>query len=318
MPLPQTVDPDVVTFVNELLQEGELSKEETELLESIVGKDKVWKKFKSGLHARSRFDQEMDKTKKEREKFEADYSKKLGELDTLRESLSTGTDLSKAQTSKLQARITSLETQLFNASQKAKEFDDGEDVLKKLGLDPSYVPPKEVKKEEDSNSNSFNKEDFLKEISGQINTNSRALAKFNFDLRKMERKYFSLTGKELDTDDLYNRLDSKIDEYKGDYMKLFEAEYDIPKLENEKLRENIKAELETELEAKYEKKYAETRMSTSERAAKTSDFSQAIDSTIPDDVKQESGNPMGMSNRSEVVNEAASFMQKLREKKEAA
>jgi len=317
MPLPQVVDQDVVTFYNELLQEGELSEEETKLLESIVGKEKIWKKFKSGLHARSKFDQEMDRNKKEREKFEAEYTKKLGELDTLRESLATGTDLSKAQTTKLQSRITALETQLFNASQKAKEFDDGEDVLKKLGLDSSYVPPKQEEKKEDSKS-SFDKDEFLKEITGQINTNSRALAKFNFDLRKMEREYFSLTGKELDTDELYTKLDTNIDKYQGNYMKLFEDEYSIPKLREDKLRENIRAEVEKELDAKYAKKESERAMSTSERVAKTSDFSQAIESTIPDDAKEESGNPMGMSNRSEVVNEAASFMQKLREKKEAA
>ena len=81
MPLPQVVDPAVVTFYEELLKEGEATPEETELLEKMLSRDKVWKKFKSGLHARSLTDKDRAEIKKEKETLEGEYSKKLGELE---------------------------------------------------------------------------------------------------------------------------------------------------------------------------------------------------------------------------------------------
>ena len=322
MPLPTEVDPDVITFYNELLQEGGLSEEETKLLEGIVGKEKVWKKFKSGLHARSLTDRKMDELKKEQKKFEEDYSKKVGELDSLRESLTAGTDLTKKEKETLKSRITLLEDQIHKAIQKAKDFQDGEEVLKALGLDttPSYTPPSKEKETPSSSSASspFNEDEFLKKIQTTQNLNARALAKWAVDLRKMEREYFSLTGKELDPEELYNKLDEKVDDYNGNYYKAFEDFYNIPQLRQQKQEESIQARIDKAVEDKLVQERAKLLIPSEQRRAQESDFSKAIDSTIPADEKPSSGNPMGIDNRPELVNEASNFFNKLREKKESA
>lgn len=316
MALPQVVDPDVVTFYNELLQEGELSPEQTKLLEEIVGKEKVWKKFKSGLHARSMTDRKMDELNKEKKKFEDDYSKKVGELDSLRESLAAGGDLSKQEKATLTAKINSLEDIIHKAKQKSKDFADGDEVLKTLGLDatPStYVPPVETKKD----SSAFDEKALLEKLGSQMNLNARALAKWAVDLRKMEREHFLLTGKEVDPEELFTKLSEKVDDYQGNYYKAFEDIYDIPSLRETKKENVMRAKLEQELEAKYEKKYAEKLLPSEHRSRVESDFYKSIDSTIPADEKP-NGSPMGIDNRSETVGEASSFFAKLREKKEAA
>jgi len=318
MPLPQEVDQDVITFYNELLQEGGLSDEETKLLESIVGKEKVWKKFKSGLHARSLTDRKLDEMREKQKKFEDDYSRKVAELESLRETLATGTDLTKREKEALIAKANALEDKIHKAKQKAMEYEDGEKVIKELGLDgtPSYTPPSPPPEPKQKEAPS---EDLRKEFTDTLAKNSRALAKFNFDLLKMRDEHKALTGKELDLDEFYSTLDKHIDEYGGDYNKLFVEKYDIANLRSKRQEDSIREKVRKEMEAEYEKKLADKLLPSEHRSARESDFYKSIEASIPEEEKKhQGGGGMGIDNRSETVGEAAAFMQKLREKRESA
>jgi len=324
MPLPQAVDPAVVTFYNELLQEGKLSAEETELLEKIVGKEEVWKKFKSGLHARSLTDRERQELATEKKKLEEDYSKKLGELDSLRTTLSSGTDLSKKEIETLQSQLRAKEDQLHKVRQKALEYGDGEGFLKEVGLDKEdsvYRPSPlstDSKKVEPSQSN-LSREDMLKEMTSISQTNSRALAKFNFDLLKMRDEYKSLTGKDLDLDDLYAKLTENIDKYEGDYNKVYLETYDIPNLRSKKQEETLRASIRKELDEEYEKKLAERLIPSEQRGVKESDFFKAIDAGTPEEAKKEiQSTPLGIGDRGSTISEAVKHFEGQVAKKESA
>lgn len=315
MPLAVTVAPEVVTFYEELLKEGELSTEETQLLETILGREKNWKKFKSGVHARSLTDKERQDIKAEREKQEAEYTKKVGDLDSLRETLSTGTDLSKKQIETLQGQIRVKEDQIHKVIQKIKEFADGDEVLKILGLDANspYVEPK--KEEPKKEASSFTKEDVLVEMRKALSTDAQFLAKLPFDLMKLSREYFSLTGKELDTDDFLAKI---VASGTGNYDEVYLKEYDIPNLRAKKQEETLTARLEKEIREKLDKEYASRLLPQEQRSVKESEFYQAVDSTRPkEDAGRNQGNPLGIDNFAATVSAAEKDFNIRREKKES-
>lgn len=319
------LDPDVEAFYLQLIEKGEATPEEVDLLNSLLSKEKIATQFKVGVNARSLTDRKIDELKKTKESLESNYSQKISELDSLRESLSSSEGLSKKEMERREDRIELLETQIFKAKQAAKRYSDGDDVIKALGLDE--IETREFKENssnsssssrtnKEDNKTSFTKEDILKELSGTLNTNARALAKWAVDLRKMEREYYSLTGKELDPEELFSKLSAKVDEYNGDYYKAFKDEYNIESLVDKKKEENLRAKLKKEYDEELDRRLAERSMPSSERTAKTSDFYKALENDKVEEDTRNSGNPMGMDNRSSVVGEAAAFMQKLREDRE--
>lgn len=313
------LEPDVEAFYNQLLEKGNLNEAETDLLNSLLGKAEVQTEFKSGIHARRRFDQEMDKSKKAQKDFEAEYNRKLSELDSLRETFSSGEILSKKEKDTLLAKIQSRDNQLKSMVQKAKEFEDGEEVLRKLGLDPSSISTEPIVPTEKSISSqtpSFTKEDLMKEVQGALSKDAQFLAKLPFDLMKFSREYFSLTGKELDPDEFLEKI---VSSKSGDYNKVYLEEYDIPNLREKKKEETLRATLQKEFDEKWEKEKSQLLLPSEQRANQTSDFFKAIQSDLPIEEKQDySNSPLGVGDRQATVNEAVQEFAKLRAKRESA
>lgn len=316
MPTLEKLDPDVDAFYKEVLEKGNLTDEERKFLVTLVTKDEVHQVFKAGTHATKRFQQEMDKTQKVQKALEEDYAKKLGELDSLRTTLSSGTDLSKKEIETLKAQVVAKEDQIHKAIQKAREFEDGESVLKALGLD-STSPYEPTKKEEKKVEPSFDKEALLKEIKGAFSIDAQVLAKLPFDLMKMSREYFSLTGKELDTDEFLAKI---VESKTGDYNQVYLQEYDISNLRAKKQEETLTARLEKEIREKLDKEYASKLLPQEQRSIKESDFFNSIDSTRPqeDKTKEVQNTPLGIGDRQSTVSDAVTEFNKLREKKESA
>ncbi len=313
MALPKEVDSAVVAFYEELLKDGEVSEEETKLLEGILGKEKNWKKFKAGVNARSLTDREIDKLKKERETLETKTNAELANLQSLRETLATADGATKTELSQLKTAIKANEQRLFNVIQKAKEYSGGEDFLKEVGLTEgvvsSFTPQvreEPVKPQEPVFDKKALMEDFFREVSPMRDI----LANLPFDLVKMRDEYRSLTGRDLDIDEFRTKIFSDKDR---NYQTIYEQDYDIPKLRVQKQRESMKAEIEKEYQDKFESWKSTALLPSEQKTLATSDFSKAIESTRP-----QGEVPDPRTNDNAVIAEAAQMFDKLVAKRDAA
>lgn len=324
MPVPKpTLDPDVEAFYTQLLKEGNLSEEEKDMLHSLLGKKEVLSQFKAGIHARSLTDRKLDEAKKEVEKIQKDYDKKLSDLVALENARNATASTDKTKLATLEKAINAKQEQLRRVRTKLSEYEDGPGILAELGLDkeesitslPQPTPTTSLKDKKDETP-SLTRDDVVKEISN----NSRDVVKFQFELLKMRDKYLSLTGKTLDLDELWNTLEKNMKEYNNDYNKIFVEKYDIVNLQKAKDEEAIQARIDKAVADKLAEEQSKRILSSDSRGstASESDFFKSINSTIPESEKKDLGITPGIPDSGSVIQDAVQHFHALREKKEQA
>ena len=279
MPIPHK---EVEEFYADLIKNGNVSDEQKKVLETLLSDEKNSNVFKSGVHGQRMINQTMDKLKKQeqeiKDKFEADYSKKVKEIDDLRVSLAATATTEKKEIDKLNILLKKAEADRLNIIQKARSYEAGEEFLKEVGLtDPhlTYIPP-EPKKDEPKSGVGVTKEELLKEVGAMFDAPRRALAALPFNLMKIQSEYKYLTGKDLDPEEL---LQKTMKHENGDYMAVYEKEYDIPNLRKQKQEAEFQARVDKEVSEKLQAELSKRTMLTGAPQASGSDFFKSIDSS---------------------------------------
>lgn len=301
MPIPHK---EVEEFYNELIKGGNVSDEQKKFLESLLSDEKNSNIFKSGVHGQRMINQTMDKLKKQeqevKDKLEGDYSKKVKEIDDLRVSLAATATTEKKEIEKLSVLLKKAESDRLNIIQKAREYESGEDFLKEVGLtDPhlTYIPPTEPRKDDTKQGTSLTKEDILKEVGALFDGPRRALAALPFNLLKIQSEYKYLTGKDLDPDEL---LQKTMKHENGDYMAVYEKEYDIPNLRKQKQEAEFRARVDKEVAEKLQAELSKRTMLTGAPLASGSDFFKSVDAS-----RMKEDTPQGVDNKNlDVIAEA--------------
>lgn len=308
------LDPAVEEFYKQLLDKGNPTDEEIDLIHTLLSNEKLATEIKSGVHARKLTDREVDKTKEERKAFETAHTQKMKELEDLEESLTTAS-AEEVVTLREQQKI--LKEQMYKIWQTAQEYKGGVQFLKavdleditKIGYVPPTTPPSKKTKDD---SPILSADDILKQVEGSVSTDIKRLAQWTVDSRKIEREYEVLTGKPIDWDD----FQAKIVAAKGDYAKAYLEGYDIPALREKKKVEGIRAELSKEFDEKLSQEKAKFAIPTNERKMENSDFYKSIESTVsPEEKKARELTSPGISDKVETVAAAASMFSKIMEKK---
>lgn len=318
------LEPEVEAFYKQLIEKGELNEASQDLLNSLLSNEKIATEFKVGLNARSLTDRKLDEAKLDKENFEKklkeDYDKKMSELALLQTSLSATSTSDKTRITQLETSIRQKEDQLHKVIQTARKYETGgDDFLKEVGLSEADIyktapPPKEPDKKE---SPTFSKDDLLNEIKTTFSKDAQYLAKLPFAVAKMQMEYRSLTGKDLDPDELLSKIvEAKSDDYYGTFVK----SYDIENLKKQKQEDSIQAQIKKGIEEGIEREKAKHLIPSAERRSVESDFYKSIESTRTEEEKKEAqlSNPLGTNDGATVISDAVQMFTKLAEKKEAA
>lgn len=306
------LDPAVEAFYNQLIEKASLSDAEIDLVHTLLGNEKIATEFKSGVHARRLTDKERDDLAKEKKRQETEYTKKLNELDSLQRTLSATSNTETKKSASLEKAIedmksslTDRETKLRKLYETVSTYEGGSKVLAEAGLTSlDLTTPVQVHqppvKEPSQPVSALTVEDVLKVLNPQLQSAQTLLARLPFDLAKFGREYKSLTGKELDVDDFYNKIAA---EGTGDYNKVYLKEYDIENLREQQIVANLRATIEKEYNDKLELEISKRLTPSIADRTSTSAFSQAIASTIPETAKTSTSNN-GVSDRASLIAEA--------------
>jgi len=319
------LDPAVEAFYNQLLEKASLSDAEIDLLHTLLGNEKVATEFKSGVHARNLTDRDRDEIKKERKKQEQDYTRKLQELETLQRTLATtaSTDTKKianleAAISAKEAAIVDRETKLRKLYETVKTYQGGDQVLVEAGiasLDFSTPSPKETNNLSNPSNppnTGISKDDLMRDIHSLFSTNAQVLGKLPFDLMRFSREYKSLTGKDFDESEFYEKVKAEAEANQGrvDYHQVYLKEYDIENLREQQKIGKLRADIEKEYQDKLEMEISKRLAPSSSNQTKESPFYKSIASTIPEAERQSPVTGMGISDRSSLIAEAVNDFNK--------
>jgi hypothetical protein len=309
------LDESVEAFYKQLLEKGGLKDEEIDLLHTLLSNEKVATEFKSGVHARNLTDRAVDKAKLDiqqtKDRLETEYTKKLQEVDTLRQAIAAtpSTDTGKLKT--LEVALADREAKLKKVVDTAKEYERGDEFLSSVGLN-GYTPLNLTTVNTDTrntqptqNQPSVSKEDLLKEIMIQFQPQARDLAKLPFDLLVYQQEYHTLTGKQLDLREFYEKLKQ---DGTGNYEQVFVKEYDIENLRKAKQEESIQARINKQVEEKLQIELNKRAMPGT-ATGQPSVFFDSVSSNIPkEELTAPSG--MGLNDRTSVISEAVQDFQK--------
>ncbi len=311
---------EVQAFFDQLIKDGELSAEEIKSLESLFNGDKAERRenvFKSGVHARRLFDKDRDDLRKKEKELETSYNRKVGELDSLRQTLAATSSVEVKEVERLKSAIASRESQIKSIYDELLTYDNGgKEAIAAMGLDKiipqlgSFSTPisstsSTIPNQQSSQPQQLTKEDIL----ALIQPNAVELARIPFKLSAYQSEYRSLTGKELDVDEFYNKV---IADGTGDYNKVFLREYDIENLKTQKREQDIQARISKEVDERLEIELSK-RLSTGSTRPADSAFFNSIASTIPETEKNSS--LVGSDNHSSIVADAvADFKQSVASK----
>lgn len=315
MPKPKPkLDASVESFYKQLLNEANLSADEIDLVHTLLGNESIANVFKSGVHGRSLVDKERQQLAADKVKQEADLSKKIADLDSLRTTLTATSSTETKRIKDLQDSIAAKERDIFardqvlkTATEKLRTYNGGAEAIADLGLDKIDFtnipkPPTNPEPKQPTN-NQINKDELLGEVQKMFATNAQALAKLPFDLLKYQQEYHSLTGKTLDPTDFYDRINKEAELNKGrvDYEQIYLRDYDIESLRKQKQEESIQARIDKEVNEKLQGELSK-RLAPSMPSGQDSDFYKAVESTRPKE--PETVIPSGVNDRAAVISEA--------------
>lgn len=317
---------EVEAFYKDLQAKANLSDDEKKLLESLLEKEDVSKVFEGGVKSYRRMQSGLDEIEKTKKDLQSEYDKKVTSLETLQNTYVNSESLTKKEKADLEQKMTLLEGQITNVIQKAKQYGNGDDFLKEVGLEnfnpvtfrTSQIPPNQPNQSSNNQTKSFDEEAFAKRMQKQQSDYAMQLANFNIDLLKIKDEYKSLYGTDLDLDDFRTKTLAK----NGDYWAAYREGYDIDNKRREVETSNLREKLKKELEIEFEQKYSSKGL-PNERGNPESQFFKSINASIPTEALKDieitsAGNPNGIENRNSTVLEAAETFQKLIESKNAA
>jgi hypothetical protein len=300
-------DKDVKAFFDQVVSEGGLTADEQKLLDSLMGKESVEKVFKSGVHARSLTSRQLDDLRQQKIAQEKDYSRKIGELDTLRQTLTVTSSADVQKVSALQQTIAEREQQLTRLYNTIQGYNGGEMILEEAGMTSLNfnAPPSNVNRP--ASQPAINKEDLIKEINESFGSQAQLLAKLPFDLMQFDREYHRLTGKNLDPSEFYEKV---LADGSGDYKKVFLTEYDIPNLRIQKDQEAFDARVQKQVDEKLQEELSRRLSPSNSATGRESEFFNAVRGSIPEAERDNTPSPMGVNDRNAIVSEAVAEYQR--------
>jgi len=308
--------PSLEAFYNQLLEEGKLSEQETDFINNLLGKDEVQSVFNKGVHATKILDEERNQLKTKQESLEKDYTRKLGELESLQRTYASTSSTNTTKLAELEKQMQAKQAALDDVvtqfktlhSALATQYEGGGKVLSDLNL--SNIDFSRFTNGSAQSSNpqtkpldaqpSFTKDDLLKEVTGMFTANAQVLARLPFDLAKYQAEYRQLTGKELDPQEFYSKVQA---DGTGNYEQVYLKEYNIPELRETYKTNLLRAEIEKEYQDKFEQERSKLLIPSNSTQNQNSVAMQALSSNIPAEERNApSGN--GLNDRVSLISEA--------------